>query len=200
MVLLIVKLAGQLAKLLIKQSLRKFRRTPNRNPDKHIAKVQLASSFVEQFTGPAVQRRSETAKRNLKYRIVTIWIGQRYHLLNITLQSRILGFRAPTRVKLLDEDEAMRLGNKILGESLIYAITAAFLLFEYNKSSKSDQIKEETRRFEIATLQRKIHEYGLVKEQQGTEIKELKRKVFDTEIKIGVKQANCFPLINQDNV
>lgn len=68
MVLLIVKLAGQLAKLLIKQSLRKFRRPPNRNPDKDIAK--------EQFTGPAVQRLSETAKRNLKYRIVIIWIGQ----------------------------------------------------------------------------------------------------------------------------
>lgn len=76
MVLLIVKLAGQLAKLLIKQSLRKFRRPPNRNPDKDIAKVQLASSFVEQFTGPALQRLSETTKRNLKYRIVIIWIGQ----------------------------------------------------------------------------------------------------------------------------
>lgn len=69
-------MAGQLAKLLIKQSLRKFRRPPNRNSDKDIAKVQLASSFVEQFTGPAVHRLSETTKRNLKYRIVIIWIGQ----------------------------------------------------------------------------------------------------------------------------
>lgn len=86
-------------------------------------------------------------------------------------------------MKPLSEDEALNLGTRLLGETLVYGVSAGILFFEYNRSSKNDQIKEERRKFEIATLQKKIYDYGMTTEQQETEIKELKRKMFDLEDK-----------------
>ncbi|VDI47328.1 Hypothetical predicted protein [Mytilus galloprovincialis] len=109
--------------------------------------------------------------------------NERYHLSDFTSQSKLFGFGKPIRVKPLSEDEAINLGTRLLGETLVYGVSASILLYEYNRSSRNDQIKEERRKFEIATLQRKIYEYGMTTEQQETEIKELKRKMFDLEDK-----------------
>ncbi|XP_052105928.1 uncharacterized protein LOC127738644 isoform X2 [Mytilus californianus] len=102
-----------------------------------------------------------------------------YNSMDSTLQSKLHG--KPIEVKPLSDDEADRLGTRLLGETLVYGISAGLLLYEYNRSSRNDQIKEEKRKFEIATLQRKIHDYGIVTEQQATEIKELRRQMFQLE-------------------
>lgn len=96
-----------------------------------------------------------------------------------TLQSKLHG--KPIEVKPLSDDEADHLGTRLLGEILVYGISAGLLLYEYNRSSRNEQIKEEKRKFEIATLQRKIHDYGIVTEQQATDIKELRRQMFQLE-------------------
>lgn len=60
-------------------------------------------------------------------------------------------------VKPLSDEEAYDLGTKIIGETLVYGISAVLLLAEYRRFSKNDQIKDEKRNFEITTLQRKTH-------------------------------------------
>ncbi|XP_052105925.1 optic atrophy 3 protein homolog [Mytilus californianus] len=143
--------------------------------------LKLATLLIKQFTRPVVNTISESAKQYPKFRSIIVKLAQRYHLSDFTSQSKLFGFGKPLRVKPLSEDEALNLGTRLLGETLVYGISAGLLLAEYNRSSKNDQIKEEKRKFEIATLQRKIHDYGIVTEQQATEIKELRRKMYQLE-------------------
>lgn len=75
-----------------------------------------------------------------------------YHSIHFTLQSKLLGFNSPGRVKSVSEDEALNIGTKILGETLVYGISATFLLYEYTKS----QIKENARTKEMAQLKQEI--------------------------------------------
>ncbi|XP_063427935.1 putative OPA3-like protein CG43998 [Mytilus trossulus] len=145
--------------------------------------VKLATLLIKQFTRPVVNSLSESAKNYPKFRSIIVRLAQKYHLSDFTSQSKLFGFGKPIRVKPLSEDEAINLGTRLLGETLVYGVSAGILFFEYNRSSKNDQIKEENRKFEITTLQRKIHDYGMTTEQQETEIKELKRKMFDLEEK-----------------
>ncbi|CAG2240830.1 OPA3 [Mytilus edulis] len=145
--------------------------------------VKLATLLIKQFTRPVVNSLSESAKNYPKFRSIIVRLAQKYHLNDFTSQSKLFGFGKPLRVKPLSEDEALNLGTRLLGETLVYGVSAGILFFEYNRSSKNDQIKEERRKFEIATLQKKIYDYGMTTEQQETEIKELKRKMFDLEDK-----------------
>lgn len=101
--------------------------------------------------------------------------------MDFTSQSKLFGFGKPIRVKPLSEDEAVNLGTKLVGETFVYGVSASLLLYEYNRSSNNEQIKEEKRRYDIATLQRKINEYGMITERQEAEIKEMQRKLFSLE-------------------
>ncbi|XP_052105927.1 uncharacterized protein LOC127738644 isoform X1 [Mytilus californianus] len=183
MVLPIAKFFRQQAKLLIQASSNRIRKRRqlqlNADNYKESSIVKLINLLIEQFKRPVANSVSESAKQNPKLRSVFVGIAQRYNSMDSTLQSKLHG--KPIEVKPLSDDEADRLGTRLLGETLVYGISAGLLLYEYNRSSRNDQIKEEKRKFEIATLQRKIHDYGIVTEQQATEIKELRRQMFQLE-------------------
>lgn len=91
-----------------------------------------------------------------------------YHTIDYTLQSKLFGFRKPKRVNSLSKDEALNVGTKILGETLVYGISASFLLYEYSKSQKKDT----DRMNEIAKIKRNIHLY---EEKTEAEIRNLKK-------------------------
>lgn len=82
-----------------------------------------------------------------------------------------------TTAEPLSTDEAMNLGTKLLGEALVYGISASFLLYEYNRSLQKERIKEEKRKNEIRKLQKEIQEYGLITE-------DLKRQMLELQVKI----------------
>ncbi|CAC5402918.1 OPA3 [Mytilus coruscus] len=140
--------------------------------------VKLVTLLIRQFTRPIVHRLSVLSKRNQTFRSIIVPAAQRYHSMDCTVQNKLLG--VGERVEALSEDEAFRVGTKLLGETLAYAISASFLLYEYNRSSRREQVKEEKRKDEIEKLQSQIHEYGTRTE---TEIKYLRRRIVDLEDK-----------------
>ena len=103
--------------------------------------------------------------------------------MDFTSQGKLFGFGKITKVKPLTEDDAVNLGSKLIGETLVYGISVSILMYEYNRSSNNEQIKEEKLKYKIATLERKISDYGMITERQETEIKEVRRKMFELEDK-----------------
>ncbi|XP_052103511.1 putative OPA3-like protein CG43998 [Mytilus californianus] len=142
--------------------------------------IKLVILLGRQITRPVVHRFSVLAKRNQTFRSVIVPIGQGYHSMDFTSQSKLFGFETPTRVEPLSTDEAMNLGTKLLGEVLVYGVSASFLLYEYHKSSPKEKIKEENRQNEKIELQGKIQEYWEITE---TEIENLRSKIFELEAK-----------------
>lgn len=75
------------------------------------------------------------------------------HAMDLTLQSTLFGFRKPKQVIALSTDDAFTKGTKILGETLVYVISASILLYEYHKS----QIKDYDKTIKIDTILRAMH-------------------------------------------
>lgn len=103
--------------------------------------------------------------------------------MDFTSQSKLFGFGKPIKVKPLTEDDAVNLGSKLFGEALVYGISVSILLYEYNRTSNNEQIKEEKLKYKIATLERKISDYGMITERQETELKEVRRRMFELDDK-----------------
>ncbi|XP_071160560.1 optic atrophy 3 protein homolog [Mytilus edulis] len=142
--------------------------------------VKLVILLARQITRPVIHRLSALAKRNRTFRSVIVPIGQGYHSMDLTSQSKLFGVDTQTRVEPLSTDEAMNLGSKLLGEVLVYGVSASFLLYEYHKSSRKEKIKAENRQNENVELQGKIQEYWEITE---AEIEQLRRKIFELEAK-----------------
>lgn len=70
----------------------------------------------------------------------------------------------------------------LLKEPIVFGISVSVMLYEYNRF-KSEQIKDEKRKTEIAKLQTIIHDYGIITEQNEVEIKSLRRTMFELEDK-----------------
>ena len=61
----------------------------------------------------------------------------------------------------LADDKAMQIGSEFVGESFILVVSAATVLYEYNRSTQKEERKAAQRRAEVAAeqhdLQRKLH-------------------------------------------
>ncbi|VDI49193.1 Hypothetical predicted protein [Mytilus galloprovincialis] len=116
---------------------------------------KLATLLINQFTRPVVESVSQSAKHYPNVRAGFIRVAQRYHSIYFTSKSKALGF-VLKEVKPLSEDRAIDLGARLLGELIVYGISAGLLLFEYNRQTLNDKIKAEFIKFELAKHEDKI--------------------------------------------
>lgn len=98
-----------------------------------------------------------------------------YHSMDFTSKSKALGF-VLKKVEPLSEDKAIELGTRLLGEIIVYGISAGLLLYEYNRQTMNDQIKEEHIKFQIAILADKIKAYQRITEKLIKNVFELMDK------------------------
>lgn len=80
----------------------------------------------------------------------------------------------------------MNVGTKIIGETLVYSISASFLLYEYSKS----QIKENDRMYKIEQLQKTIY---VNEKKTEAEIEYMKREIVSLKKKILKDICRNFP-------
>lgn len=95
--------------------------------------------------------------------------------MDFTSKSKALGF-VLKKVKPLSDDRAIDLGTRLLGEIIVYGISAGLLLYEYNRQTMNNQIKEEHIKFQIAILVDKIESYQRITEKLIKQMFELEDK------------------------
>lgn len=106
-----------------------------------------------------------------------------YHWADVNIRMRMLGLGKASSVEPLSETMAIELGAEMLGEFIIFSIASGTLYFEYQRSSKKEQIKEEERKQETMQFERRVEDLGIVTQQQDAQIRELWRIVSELENK-----------------
>lgn len=74
---------------------------------------------------------------------------------------------------------AIELGANLLGEVVIFVVGAGVLLFEYNRQSNKEHLKEQMIMQEKAELQAMLNELAFQAERQDTQIREMSRIIAD---------------------
>ena len=64
-----------------------------------------------------------------------------------------MGMKGKAEFKPLSEEKAVELGSEILGESFLYSVAAAFIVYEYWNSVSKEQMKEDDQNLHILELQ-----------------------------------------------
>jgi hypothetical protein len=84
--------------------------------------------------------------------------AQFYNYMEVKMKMISLNLGRPTAVPKLTDAMAIDLGANLLGETIIFAIGAALLVLEYQRSSRKDQLKEQMMMQEKLELQMTINE------------------------------------------
>ncbi|KNA07524.1 hypothetical protein SOVF_171100, partial [Spinacia oleracea] len=96
------------------------------------------------------------------------------HRFTTTLQRRIYGHATDVEIRPLNEESAVQAASDLLGEMFIFLVAGAAVIFEVQRSAKSEAKKEEKRMKEFEALRERD-------EALSKEVEQLKRKIMELE-------------------
>ena len=99
-----------------------------------------------------------------------------YNKFEQQFRMRQMGYQGDVHIKPLTDQAAVDLAANILGEVVVFSIAVLVLLAEMRRSQQKEQAKEDIQNDKLISLQKQIHDLGLVVEQQSTQIRELSRR------------------------
>ncbi|KAJ0971150.1 hypothetical protein J5N97_019109 [Dioscorea zingiberensis] len=136
--------------------------------------VKLGSLAVKTLSKPIAYRLKKEAGNYPKFRLFIISIAQANHRFSTSLQRRLNSRATNTEIRPLDEEKAVQAAADLLGEVFVFLVGGAVVIFEVQRSARSESRKEEARKQELQVLKQK--EEDLVRE-----VEELKQKIHEIE-------------------
>ncbi|OIW08341.1 hypothetical protein TanjilG_03017 [Lupinus angustifolius] len=131
--------------------------------------VKLGTMFLRTVCKPIANRLKKEAGIHPKFRHLITTIAQANHRFSTTIQRRIYGHSTDVAIRPLNEEKAVQAAADLIGELFVFTFTSikvagAAIVFEVQRSSRSEARKEEQRRQEIQAI--KIRNEELAAEVQ----------------------------------
>ncbi|KAJ0989395.1 hypothetical protein J5N97_007751 [Dioscorea zingiberensis] len=140
--------------------------------------VKLGSLALKTFCKPIASKLKKEAGIHPKFRQFIVNIAQANHRISTTIQRRLYGHATNVEIRPLNEEKAVQAAADLLGELFVFSVAGAAVIFEVQRSARSEAKKEEMRRQEIEALKQKeddlAREVELLK-QKLNEIEQLAR-------------------------
>ncbi|KAJ3695249.1 hypothetical protein LUZ60_000626 [Juncus effusus] len=137
--------------------------------------VKLLSLVLKTFSKPVAARLKQQAGIHPKFRNLIISLAQANHRLTTNLQRQIYGHATNVEIRPLNEEKAVQNAVDLLGEIFVFSVAGGLVIFEVQRSARSEARKEESRRQEIEGI--KQNEDDLSKELES-----LKQRINELEL------------------
>ncbi|KAE9616899.1 hypothetical protein Lal_00034107 [Lupinus albus] len=126
--------------------------------------VKLGTLFLRTVCKPIANRLKKQAEIHPKFRYFISTIAQANHRFSTTIQRRIYGHSTDVAIRPLNEEKAVQAAADLIGELFVFTVAGAAIVFEVQRSSRSEARNEERRRQEIQAI--KIRNEELASEVQ----------------------------------
>ncbi|KAJ6758000.1 OPTIC ATROPHY 3 PROTEIN [Salix koriyanagi] len=136
--------------------------------------VKLGTLALKTICKPIANRLKKEARLHPKFRHFIINMAQANHRFTTRMQRRIYGRSVDAVIRPLDEEKAVQASADLIGELFVFSVAGAAVIFEVQRSSRSEARKEEKRRQEIEAMMQRDEE--LARETQA-----LKQKLDEVE-------------------
>ncbi|KAM0071766.1 hypothetical protein Hdeb2414_s0001g00028991 [Helianthus debilis subsp. tardiflorus] len=142
--------------------------------------MKLGTLAVRTLSKPIANRLKKEAAINPKFRTSIIGIAQALclvemdmigwfrwwhddtlvanHWLTTTVQRRIYGRATNVEIRPLNEERAVQVAGDLIGELFVFTVAGAVVIFEVQRSARSEAKKEEIRKQEIEVMKQRDEE------------------------------------------
>ncbi|KAL6330153.1 hypothetical protein AAG906_040073 [Vitis piasezkii] len=136
--------------------------------------VKLGTLALKTMCKPIAARLKKDAGLHPKFRQFIINIAQANHRFTTTMQRRIYGHATNVEIRPLNEEKAVQAAADLVGELFVFTVAGAAVIFEVQRSSRSEARKEELRKQELQALKQRD-------EDLAREVEQLKHKLEELE-------------------
>lgn len=136
--------------------------------------VKLGTLVLKTMSKPVASRLKQQAGLHPRFRQFIVDIAQRNHKITTQMQRRIYGHATDVEIRPLNEEKAVQAAVDLIGEFFVFSVAGIALIFEVQRSSRSEARKEELRRQELETMKQRD-------EELSRELESLRRKLEEIE-------------------
>lgn len=136
--------------------------------------VKLGTLALRTACKPIANRLKKEAGKHPKFRKFIIDIAQANHRFSVNMQRRIYGHSTDVAIRPLNEEKAVQVAADLLGELFVFTVAGTAIIFEVQRSARSEARKEEQRKQEIQAMRQRD-------EDLARELEVLKHKVAEME-------------------
>ncbi|KAM2359063.1 hypothetical protein TB2_007590 [Malus domestica] len=116
---------------------------------------KLGTLAVRTISKPIANRLKAEAGLHPRFREYIIGLAQANYRFTTNLQRRLYGRATDVVIRPLDEAKAVGAAAEFLGELVIFSVAGLAVLYEVNRSARSEARKEEQRKQEIEGLKKR---------------------------------------------
>ncbi|CAM8985880.1 unnamed protein product [Rhodiola kirilowii] len=117
--------------------------------------LKLGVLVLKTLAKPIAAKLKQQAGVHPRFRQLIINIAQANHRITTNTQRRIYGHATDVEIRPLNEEKAVQAAVDLFGELFIFSVGGAVVIFEVQRSSRSEARKEEMRRNELEALHQK---------------------------------------------
>ncbi|KAL6205799.1 hypothetical protein ACLB2K_023051 [Fragaria x ananassa] len=131
--------------------------------------MKLGTLAIRTISKPIAARLKTHASVHPRFRAAIIWMAQTKYRWATQLQRRVHGRAVNVAIRPLDEAKAIAAATDFLGELVIFTVAGLGIMYEVNRSYKSEAKKEAKRKEELEAL--KLKDENLQKEVESLRLK-----------------------------
>ncbi|KAL5772332.1 hypothetical protein ACOSP7_011933 [Xanthoceras sorbifolium] len=124
--------------------------------------LKLGTLALKTLSKPVAAKLKQQAAIHPRFRQFIISIAQANHRITTRMQRRIHSHATDVEIRPLNEEKAVQAAVDLIGEIFIFTVGGVIVIFEVQRSSRSEARKEEIRKKELEVLREK--DDGLAKE------------------------------------
>ncbi|KAF4351987.1 hypothetical protein F8388_026222 [Cannabis sativa] len=117
--------------------------------------VKLGTLAIKTICKPIANRLKKEAGLHPKFRNLIIKIAQTNHRFTTQMQRRIYGRATDVEIRPLNEEKAVQAAADLLGELFVFSVAGAAVIFEVQRSTRSEARKEELRKQELQEMKQR---------------------------------------------
>ncbi|RLN07770.1 OPA3-like protein [Panicum miliaceum] len=136
--------------------------------------AKLGTLLLKTMSKPIATRLKTEASRHPKFRQLIINLAQANHRISTNIQRRVYGHATNVEIRPLNEEKAVQAAADLIGELFVFSVAGAAVIFEVQRSARSEARKEEARKNEIEAIRQK-------EDQLAEEILTMKQKLSELE-------------------
>ncbi|KAK9268149.1 hypothetical protein L1049_010590 [Liquidambar formosana] len=136
--------------------------------------LKLGTLALKTISKPVAAKLKQQAGVHPKFRQFIVNIAQANHRITTTMQRRIYGHATNVEIRPLNEEKAVQAAVDLIGELFVFSVAGAAVIFEVQRSARSEARKEEIRKRELEVMRQRD-------ENLSREVELLKQKIEELE-------------------
>ncbi|XP_047308470.1 OPA3-like protein [Impatiens glandulifera] len=137
--------------------------------------LKLGTLVLKTLSKPIAARLKKEAGLHPRFRSFIINIAQANHRMTTTIQRYTYAHATNVEIRPLNEEKAVSDAVDLIGELFLFTVAGAVVVFEVQRSSRSEARKEELRRSEMEGMRQRDEELGREVELMKSKIGELEQ-------------------------